>query len=193
MIVISRYSGKCDLKDTLDIFEVNEIINKYKIYVPNQILPLEVNDQEDLIPYYPFLVSSMSSDKALGGTIHLASESYIDTEEREYLTWTLNDLIRIWKRCKRKKIPFNKEEALAQTTLFTPREHEEEIADRVAKFGDKATIDGIHIKSHDRYRQDLYEEMVNNGWDESRSYIWCFGFDRWAKKIKEEKNVLDNV
>ena len=135
----------------------------------------------------------MSSDKALGGTIHLASESYVDTEEREHLTWTLNDLIRIWKRCKRKKIPFDKEEALSQTTLFTPREHEEEIANRVAEFGDKATIDGIHLKLHDRYRQDLYEEMIKNGWDESRSYIWCFGFDRWVKRNKEEKDVLGSI
>ena len=190
MINISRYSGRCDLKDTLDIFGVNEIINKYKIYAPNQILPLEVNEPKDLIPYYPFLTSSMSSNKETGGVIYLTSESYIDTEEREHLTWTLDNLIRIWRRCKRKKIPFDKEEALAQTTLFTPREHEEEIADRVAEFGDKATIDGIHLKLHDGYRQDLYEEMIKNGWDESRSYIWCFGFDRWIKRDKEEKNDL---
>ena len=190
MINISRYSGKADFCDTIDIFGVNEIINKYKIYAPNQILPLEVNEPKDLIPYYPFLTSSMSSNKETRGVIYLTSESYIDTEEREHLTWTLDNLIRIWRRCKRKKIPFDKEEALAQTTLFTPREHEEEIADRVAKFGDKATIDGIHLKLHDRYRQDLYEEMIKNGWDESRSYIWCFGFDRWIKRNKEEKNDL---
>ena len=193
MINISLYSGRCDLKDTLDIFGVNEIIKKYKIYASNQILPLEVKEPKDLIPYYPFLTSSMSSNKETGGTIYLTSESYIDTEERQSLTWTLNNLIKIWKRCKRKKIPFDKEEALAQTTLFTPREYEEEIADRVAKFGDKATIDGIHIKSHNRYRQDLYDEMIKNGWDEAKSYIWCFGFDRWIERNKEEKNDLGSI
>lgn len=194
MITISVYSGRCDLCDTVEIHGIEEIINKYKIYYCDQILPLEVKKKKDLIPYYPFLVYEMGSNKETGGTIHLSSRSYVDEEEKEQLQWILNDALRYWNKYKRQKKSFDKEEVLKQITIFSPpRDYEIEIVDRVAKLGKKATIDGIHKPMHDYYRQKLYDEMVNNGWGEDQSYIWCFGFNRWIDKIDKNKSNDDTV
>lgn len=194
MIIISQFSGKCDFCDTIDIWGVDEIINKYKIIYQNQVLPFCVREPKDLIPYYPYLVSCMGGSKEAGGTIYLSSRSYVDEEEEEQLGWILNDALRYWNKFKRQKKPFDKEEVLKQITIFSPpRDYEIEIVDRVAKLGKKATIDGIHKPMHDYYRQKLYDEMVNNGWGEDQSYIWCFGFNRWIDKIDKNKSNDDTV
>lgn len=40
-----------------------------------------------------------------------------------------------------------------------------ELANRVKEKGRKATIDGIHLKMHERYRQLLVDEMLKHGLD----------------------------
>ena len=178
MIDISKFSGKCDLYDTIVIHGINNIISNYKIYGYNQLLPLEVIQEKDLIPYYPYLVAIMTSDRENGGIIRLSKESFVDSEERDNLQSRLNDVIRYWKKCKRNKTEFNKEEALKKIFIFTHRECDIEIVDRVSYFGDKATIDGIHDPIHDYFRGLLFDEMVNNGWDKNTAFYWIYGYTR---------------
>lgn len=195
MVKISKYSGRCDLADTIGIHGVEEIINKYKIYYCDQILPLEVKKKKDLIPYYPFLVREMFSSKESGGVIRISAESYVDREEREHLQWILDAVLKYWRKCKRNHLEFNKEEAIKKVSwMGSSREYEKEIINRVAELGKDATIEGIHEPIHDHYRQYLYDEMVANGWDECVSYRWCFGWDRWLmrEREKENNNVLDS-
>ena len=188
MIVISVYSGKCDLYDHLGSYDIEEIINKYKIYYCDQILPLEVKKKKDLIPYYPFLVHEMASTKENGGAIRISSESFVDREEREQLQWILDAVLKYWRKCKRNHVEFNKEEALEIISwLGISFDYEKEIINRVAEYGKDATIDGIHKPLHDNYRQRLYEEMVYNGWENDKAYRWCYGYDRWIEWIKEKK------
>ena len=40
-------------------------------------------------------------------------------------------------------------------------------------------LDGIYLPMAERYRKELYNEMVKNNWDENRSKQWCFG---WRKE-----------
>lgn len=123
--------------------------------------------------------------------IHISKESFIDEEEREHLTWKLEDVKRYWRSCKRKKIKFDVEKATQLISfLGTPNGIEQEIAERVEKDGDKATIDGIHDYMHELYRNKLLEEMIRLGWDRRIAKYWIW--KDWGKVFREEEVINDN-
>lgn len=123
--------------------------------------------------------------------IHISKESFIDEEEREHLTWKLEDVKRYWRSCKRKKIKFDVEKATQLISfLGTPNGIEQEIAERVEKDGDKATIDGIHDYMHELYRNKLLEEMIRLGWDRRIAKYWIW--KDWGKVFREEEAINDN-
>lgn len=167
---ISCYSGKCDCFDSLveiGRYTEEELKNNIKIYVGKSQEPLQITSYKDLIPYYPYLISSAYYDNAeRKAAVHLTSESFVDREERECLEWRLKHLLRIYNRCKRKKIEFNVDEALTEVVWNGWNEESyRELANRVKEKGRKATIDGIHLKMHERYRQLLVDEMLKHGLD----------------------------
>lgn len=164
--VISRYSGKYDLCDSLEThdYTLEELQNNVKIYVGNNPEPLYIKRMEDLMPFYPYLISSAcynNVDKK--SVIHLSSESFVDREEREILEWKLKHLLRIYNRCKRKKIEFDVEEALNEVVRDGWNEKAfRELANRVKENGKKATVNGIHLKMHEHYRMELVSQMLKN-------------------------------
>lgn len=169
MIIISRFSGKCDCHDSLiaiSKYTDEELKNNVDIYIGNIGTPLRIESQKNLIPYYAHLVSfayhNSDEKKAI---INITSESWVDMEERELLEFRLECLLRIYNRCKRKKIEFNVDEAIKEI-LWNNCWNEDayrELANRVKENGKKATIDGIHLKNHEYYRQALVNEMLENG------------------------------
>lgn len=170
---MSKFSGKCDFCDTVMIHGPDVIINDYRVYVGGQIVPLAFAEVKDLIPYYPYIVSMMSCNHN-GGVIWLSEESWVDKEERDLLKFELSNAIKLWRKCKRKKVSFA-EESEKCWTLFSRKK---EIVQRVAEKGDKATIEDIHLEVSEHYRKLLYDEMVENGWDEYTSFKWCYGWRR---------------
>lgn len=186
MIIISRYTDRCDLGDTVEIFGVDNILSKYKIYISDCIVPLKIDSEKELLPFYPYIVAIMVSNKEEGGTIRLSSKSYIDEQEEEWLTWDLDYAKKYWAKCKRDKKTFDEEECLKKMSWLNVQEYHKQIVDRVKAFGKKATIDGIHTPYHDRCRQKLYEDMIKVGWKDNVAYPWCFGWDRYLDKIKKE-------
>ena len=183
---MSKYSGKCDFADTVEIMAERcgkEIfLSKYKVYFGDNFLPLAMNEPRDVIPYYPYLVGAMGSSKEDGGNIYLSTRSFVDTEEEKTINWYLQDILKYWRRCKRKKIPFEKEEAHNHIILGFDQELENELIDRVALYGDKTSIDGIHLKLHDSYRKELYDDMIAAGFEEDKTYRWCYGWRRWLER-----------
>lgn len=139
--------------------------NNVKIYVGNNTEPLHIEKMEDLIPYYPYIIGSAYFNNAeRKSVIHLTSESWVDIEERDILEFRLKDLLRIYNSCKRKKIEFDVKEALKKIVWGGWNEEPyKELANRIKENGKKATIDGIHLKMHEHYRQDLVDEMIKNG------------------------------
>ena len=165
---MSRWSGKCDCFDSLieiHKYTEEELKNNVKIYIGNNTEPLHIEKMSDLIPYYPYLIAIACYDNVeRKSVIRLSSESFVDREERECLEWRLKDLIRIYNRCKRKKIEFDVEDAVKQITWNGWNEEpHRELANRVKENGKKATINGIHLKMHERYRKELVDEMLKNG------------------------------
>ena len=84
---MSCYSGRCDFFDTIEIFGVDNIIQKYKISITGQILPLEVNNLKDLIPYYPYLVAMMTSNKETGGKLLFLPHRLLTQKKKNILVW----------------------------------------------------------------------------------------------------------
>ena len=172
---MSRYSGKCDLADTVEM-QGEKILNA-KIYLPYANRPLLINDMKDLIQYYPYLIASACFDNVEGRSIiQLTSESWVDTAERRSLTFELQLLIKIYNRCKRKKIEFDVDSAVNEICFGNfKREQITELAQRVKLNGSKATIDGIHLPVHERYRRELVDEMLRNGLNPAN-----YGYERFV-------------
>ncbi len=188
VIIISKYSGKCDLYDVLvDIREVTDF-SKVKIYAANNfIVPLRIDSQKDLMPYYPYIVAISVGNSDGTQIIHLSEKSYIDSEEEERLTGNLDTLKCYYRRQKRRHEPFDSDEALKKIYFFdsTPEYYKKELVNRVKELGEKATIEDIHIPYCDAMRQRLYEDMVAAGWNDDRAYEWCFGWQRHWNRAKE--------
>ena len=182
---MSKFCGKADFYDSLYISTESEedAFNKFngtKLYI-RQPLPNDFNFEDalknkinipetyykkveyssikDLIPLYPHLISF-----SCGDVVCLSLKSWVDIEERDILEWRLKHFLRVYNRCKRKKIEFNVEEALKEVVWNGYNEEPyRELANRVKEKGKKANINGIHLKIHERYRKDLVEEMLKHG------------------------------
>lgn len=179
MFLISRFSGKSDFYDWLTGVGPEKFVNECEVYTYGQILPLEINNVNDLIPYYPYLVVT-----GHGNVVHLSNESYVDVEERSILTMKLSSVQSYWRKCKRKHVELDQEKALRKIAWpgHKVEKYEAEIVRRVASDGDKAKIDGLHTPYADSMRKLLYEEMLRLGWPESNSYWWCFGWERYYER-----------
>ena len=187
---MSMYSGKCDVADCYDD-KSDGYLRKSNFYLGNNIVPLRINNQHDLAPYYPYLVAMSYSDGNMS-FIHLSSESFIDAEEKEHLGWILKDFQKYYRKCKRKKISYIEDEAIAKCCWRSPTNIDREIAKRVGEHGDKATIDGLHDNIHEYYRNRLFEKMVELGWDEKTADYWIWKdlkrtYDKYKKQYQSRQ------
>lgn len=178
---MSQFSGKCDYRDSYEIFGEEYILNS-KTFIGNNIIPLRMDSYKDLVPYFPYLVATSCGDKE-SAVIRLTNESFVDSEERETLQWYLDDIKKEWRRCKRKKIEFNVDEV--SDKIGYDKEFIKILADEVARNGNKAEIPyNAHMPLRDYYRIELYKEMVKVGYSKFQSAEWCFGWERvWKNDI----------
>lgn len=180
MIGISIYSGKCDFYDAfVEIHGYNdETLNNANIYVGKSTEPLAQKSMVDLIPYYPYIIAISAFDnEKKKSMIVLSSESFVDREEIDILTMYFEEVMKVYRRCKRKKIKFVAEEATNEISYLINKERILEIAKRVEKYGKKASIDGIHLPCSEYYRQNLVDEMLRNGLNPAD-----YGYERFVKE-----------
>ena len=98
--VISKFTGKCDFCDDCEmIHNPQEIIEKSKIYLSDA--RVMIKEEKDLIPYYTHLIASASYNKEKGNVIHLSRDSFINFEEREHLSWKIQDIISTFRKAKK--------------------------------------------------------------------------------------------
>lgn len=165
---MSRYSGCSDVYDSLVAiheYTEEELKNNVIIYVGKNKEPLKINSKKDIIPYYPYVVCTASFDnKRREAVLYITSESYVDISEKEILERCLKDTLKIYNRCKRNKTEFDVNEALEKLYWNDwNMKAMKELVNRVKEYGNKATIDGIHLRASEYHRQLLAEEMVRNG------------------------------
>lgn len=175
---MSNFSGKCDLYDHIEIHGLENTL-KSKIYVGyDSKEPLKIKEERDLVPYYPFVISMGAFNHGIG-TIYLMDESWVNYEEKDVLEFYLEQILKIYRRCKRKKIEFNVDEVWEEVSnVFWKRDEIRELIERVKEHGKKATYDGIHLSSKNYYRDQLVEEMIEFGYPEDVAKTWVYE-GRW--------------
>lgn len=178
---MSRFSGKCDVYDTLVIihnYTDEELKNNVRIYMNGELLDIE--NRKDLIPYYPhLLVSSSFNNKKRISNVKITSYSNVDKEEKDWLEHCLKIMIRTRKYCIKKGIPFDSWDTLQKIPFAEcDRNVFLEMFNRVDKIGRNANTDNLHLKCYEMYREELVDEMLKNGLNPSD-----FGYQRFLKKI----------
>lgn len=84
------------------IHNPQEFVEKSEIYLGDA--RVMIKEEKDLIPYYTHLVASACYTKENGNTIHLSRDSFINSEEREFLSWKIRDIISMFRKAKKEKI-----------------------------------------------------------------------------------------
>lgn len=180
---MSVFSGKCDFYDGFvmircdnDEEKIKEELKKLKLYVhgkDGRNHRVKSDTIKDIAKYYPYLESIVCGLKDGGVTIILSSDSFIDLEEQEMRNYKIEDVKKYWRKCKREKKSFDKEEYL-NSTWYTNKEDLAIIFDRIAKDGNKAEFDDIHFPLWEHNRRRWFEALVELGYDEFEAYNWCF-------------------
>lgn len=92
---MSKFSGRCDLADVIDICGGFEKFKKVTsvIYVGESDVPVKCEKIQDIIPYYPYIITSSISQN--GKNVYwLSSKSWVDIEEKLYGHHTIHDCYR---------------------------------------------------------------------------------------------------
>ena len=81
---MSRFSGKCDFCDEIEIFGLEHILNS-EVYVGDSEDPLNLTCLADCVPYFPHIVCLSHHDtKKNCGHIRLTDKSWVDIEAERY-------------------------------------------------------------------------------------------------------------
>ena len=88
---MSKFSGKCDFYDEIQIFGLDYILNA-TIYIEGQPEPLSLNSLKDCVPYFPYIVTMASYSN--NPILYLSSKSWVDIEEERYGHMRIYDLYR---------------------------------------------------------------------------------------------------
>lgn len=88
---MSRFSGKCDFCDEIEIFGLEHILNS-EVYVGNSEEPLKLTCLADCVPYYPYIVSIAHHDNVKNCSyIRLTEKSWVDIEIERYGKFRMHD------------------------------------------------------------------------------------------------------
>lgn len=78
---MSRFSGKCDFCDDIEIFGLDRILNS-DVYLYGHDKPLKLTCLEDCVPYYPYIVGSACYLREGRSTLHLSKRPHTDEIEK---------------------------------------------------------------------------------------------------------------
>ena len=156
---MSKFTGKSDFFDWCEMHnEPSKVVELAKVYMGDA--KLSINSEKDLIPYYTHLITSMacSSD---GQNIHLSKESFIDSEEKEHLSWRISTAIQYARKAKKEKQPFNYEYLKSQKDL---------------KYDNTVPFVWKNIVSIINDNPDLIKEHISKDYREAEDYIsnWLY-------------------
>ena len=183
---MSRHTGKSDFEDWCEMHNnPTDILKKGKVYINNARIHLET--EKDLIPYYTHLIASMYSSPD-SQIINLSKDSFIDSEEREFISWRVRDVIAIARKAKKEKAHLDLEYFKAHHNDpydSTPDFIWNEIIDRIYNYPEVIKMHlprdyresnnflinwivpeyfyGIHDPMHNRYREEFIKFAGENG------------------------------
>ena len=91
---MSRFSGKCDFYDEIEIFGLDRVLTA-NIFIGENNCPISITCYEDCIPYFPHIITMSLYDKTAGRyIIRLSEKSWVDIEEGRYGKMPIHDYYR---------------------------------------------------------------------------------------------------
>lgn len=184
-VYMSKFCGKCDLYDTLCIWgiidggkftpEAPGILARWTFTVGGK--PLEVSEPRDLVPYFPFIVSSGGFGRESSSHVRLTGESHTDTRAKEHFGLLKKTMVAARKKATRKGL--NVREAV-YSCIGNPGHGDRLdriLAERVlcgADGGKNARYDDLVPDFHGMYRGELSGAMVENGYTPEQAREWAY-------------------
>ena len=176
---MSQYSGKFDLYDIIELHGLDNILRS-DIYLGNNIIPLRIESEHDLVPFYGYssYMSAYSAEEGKG-SFYLNDKSNVDIREDDMLLQTQKSLISYFKQCKYKHIVPNLEKR--GYLKLVDKDAEDKIFERLQN--DNMSLLGISTQYGTFYRQKLYEAMIGAGWGDIRAKRWCFPYSKYQERF----------
>lgn len=154
---------------------IEEQLKTTKIYLKDELL--EIKTEHDLVPYYGNMcgiVCGTKEDGVFKKCLHITSVPYFLSQDWEWTERVYKDIQTIWRRCKRKNIPF---------TLNYVKEHlwhddepcVESMFSEIKKHPYAKLVRGkYHSTWMQRYRDKLVETMreFNYTEDQINEWVW---------------------
>lgn len=159
---MSKWTGKSDFADWCEMHNTpSEIVKKADIYLgPAKV---EIKDEKDLIPYYTNLTAIIAQNHELKKpqTIHLSKESFIDEEEREFISWRVEECIKLARKAKKEKVAFTYEWAKPELDKVTLT-HCDDVAFKqiIARINEAPEIIKYHLSKVPGKRDPLLEKWI---------------------------------
>lgn len=180
---MSMFSGKCDFGDTWEI--LGSRTKNIKVYFGDNIVPLRIDSRKDALPYFPFIVSSMSSSDELT-VVHLSTKSYVDEREEQIIQNSWKYMQKLYRKLAKKCEP-TVDDLLVDYWSKGSVDGRIMAQALVDKKGKGHLPDNLTYSYLDHYRDLLYNEMIANRYDPDEAYRWVYGFKRWLNKIRKDK------
>lgn len=160
---MSEFTGKCDFCDTFRMGNSDDFIDDRSSISINDC-KLNIKDKKDLYQFFPFLVASMSCTKIDDRRIYhinLVKEPYWDSEERESLSFHVQEYFYVFDKWNKKKSEENLFDfwKKQKKDLYYNEEAFKKIIDIFSKFP-KKEIKALSVLANDKINPVLRNKML---------------------------------
>lgn len=185
----SMWSGKADVYDSLIMIGKTTDFSKVHIYADGNPIELRIDSYKDLIPYFP-CIPSIETYSDGEYRIYTSSTPYYRKEELSLLKIYVRDLITCYNKLKREKKYTIDNLVIMYKNKYKWSSISDKLICQLANKVDEAkghkeriNLNDVFTPQGDYFREKLYKEMVENGWDEFKAKEWCCGYERaWNEK-----------
>jgi len=158
---------------------IEELLKNTKIYIKNEIL--EINTERELVPYYANMcgiVCGTKEDGVIKTCIHITSVPYFLSQDWERTEEIYKDIQRLWKQCKRKKIPFTLE-YIKKHIWYDEQPCIEPMFNEIKEHPYAKLVRGkYHSTWMQMYRDRLVETMQEFGYTDEQINEWVWNGKR---------------
>lgn len=153
---MSKWSGKCDFCDDVEMFSTpEEFVKTARVYLKGGLL--DTSTPQKLVPYYTYIASTKAGSKD-GWTMTLMNESWINIEEKQFISHRVIEAITWARKAKKEKSDFTFDYCKKQKYYYESQP--ELLKAIVARINEKPDIIKIHISKNFREACNFIESWV---------------------------------
>ena len=154
---------------------IDEQLKNTKIYIRD--MPLEIKTERDLVPYYGNMcgiICGIHEDGVIKKCLHISSVPYFLSEDWSWTERVYKDIQRLWKQCKRKKIPFTLE-YVKKHLWYDEQPFIESMFNEIKEHPYAKLVRGkYHSTWMHHYREILIETMREFNYTEDQINAWVW-------------------